>query len=149
LSRILGLCAAAIALGTLAAVGRGLHAEESTTSSVWDGVYTEVQAARGAASYTEHCAVCHGGSLGGVGEAPALTGVRFIYDFNGLSLGELFERIRTTMPLNDAGGLSRAQYADILAFVLKSNGFPPGQSELYRRREYLDTIAFEAQRRRP
>ena len=138
--------AAAVALAMLAVTVRGVDAQE-TTSSVWDGVFTEAQAGRGAALYVEHCAVCHGASLGGVGEAPALTGVRFVSDFNGLSVGELFERIRTTMPLNNAGALSRAEYADILAFVLKSNGFPPGQTELYRRREFLDTIAFEAQRR--
>lgn len=139
------MLAAAVGMGTLAAASLGADAD--FTSSVWDGVYTDVQAARGAASYTEHCAVCHGASLGGVGEAPALTGARFVSDFDGLSVGELFDRIRTTMPLNNAGGLSRDQYADILAFVLKSNGFPPGQTELYRRREYLDTIAFESKRR--
>jgi mono/diheme cytochrome c family protein len=132
-------------MGILASVGLGADAD--TTSSVWDGVYTDVQAMRGAASYTERCAVCHGASLGGVGEAPALTGARFVSDFDGLSLGELFDRIRTTMPLNNAGGLSRDQYADILAFMLKSNGFPAGRTELYRRREYLDTIAFESKRR--
>jgi mono/diheme cytochrome c family protein len=132
-------------MGTL--VSGAVGADTDITSSVWDGVYTEVQATRGAAFYTEHCAVCHGASLGGVGEAPALTGARFVSDFDGLSLGELFERIKTTMPLNNAGGLTRDQYADILAFVLKSNGFPSGQTELYRRREYLDTIAFESKRR--
>jgi S-disulfanyl-L-cysteine oxidoreductase SoxD len=145
LNRCLVLFAGAIAIGTLASAGRGADAD--FTSSVWDGVYTDVQATRGAGAYTEHCALCHGASLGGVGEAPALTGARFISDFDGLSLGELFDRIRTTMPLNNPAGLSRDQYADVLAFVLKSNGFPAGSSEIYRRREYLDTIVFESRRR--
>ena len=42
--------------------------------TVWDGVYTEEQAKRGAEVYAEKCAMCHGDSLGGVESAPALTG---------------------------------------------------------------------------
>jgi len=113
---------------------------------VLDGVYTDPQASQGAQTYQQNCAVCHGASLGGIGEAPALVGVGFISDFNGLSLGDLFERIRTTMPLNNPGGLSREQYSAILAFVLKSNGFPSGARELYQRTEYLNVIRFEAPR---
>jgi mono/diheme cytochrome c family protein len=119
---------------------------QETTSSVLDGVYTEVQAGRGAASFAQNCAVCHGASLRGVGEAPALAGAQFVSDFNGLTLGDLFERMRTTMPLNNPGVLSRDQYADILAFMLKSNGYPTGERELYRRSELLNTIRFEAAR---
>ena len=122
----------------------GLALAQETTSSVLDGVYTEAQAGRGAAGFAQYCSVCHGASLGGVGEAPALVGAQFISDFNGLTVGDLFERIRTTMPLNNPGALSRDQYADILAFVLKTNGYPAGPRELYRRTEYLNVIRFEA-----
>lgn len=108
-----------------------------------DGVYNATQATRGADSFAQNCAICHGASLGGMGEAPALVGAQFISDFNGLTVGDLFERIRTTMPLNNPGGLNRDQYADILAFMLKFNGFPAGSRELYRRTEYLNVIRFE------
>jgi mono/diheme cytochrome c family protein len=119
---------------------------QETTSSALDGVYTVAQALQGAEAFAQHCAVCHGASLGGVGEAPALIGAQFISDFNGLTLGDLFERIRTTMPLNNPGALSRDQYSAILAFVLKSNGFPAGPRELYKRSEYLNVIRFDAPR---
>ena len=119
---------------------------QETTSSVLDGVYSDAQADRGAGSFAQNCAVCHGPSLGGVGEAPALVGAQFVSDFNGLTVGDLFERVRTTMPLNNPGGLSREQYADILAFLLKSNGYPAGQRDLYRRTEYLNVIRFEPPR---
>jgi len=122
----------------------GVALAQETTSSVLDGVYTEDQAGCGAAGFTQYCSVCHGASLGGVGEAPALVGAQFVSDFNGLTVGDLFERIRTTMPLNNPGALSREQYADILAFVLKSNGYPAGPRELYKRTEYLNVIRFEA-----
>ena len=52
------------------------------------------------------------------------------------------------MPLNNPAGLSRDQYADFWLRA-ESNGFPAGSSEIYRRREYLDTIVFESRRRKP
>lgn len=137
---------AAASIAALLCAVAGAASAQETTSSVLDGVYTEVQGARGAASFAQNCAICHGASLGGVGEAPALVGAQFISDFNGLTVGDLFERMRTTMPLNNPGVLSRDQYADILAFMLKSNGYPAGERELYRRSEFLNTIRFEAAR---
>src|SRR5271167_2104922 len=136
----------AAAAGACALLGTADHpgwAEEST-SSVRDGIYTEAQAARGATAYAQNCAACHGASLDGLGEAPALVGAQFIADFNGLMVGDLFERIRTTMPLNNPSGLGRDQYADILSFILKSNGFPAGPKDLNRRSEFLHAIRFEA-----
>jgi len=123
------------ALGTVAA---------ETTSSVWDGIYTEAQAGRGAQDFAQVCAACHGAALGGSGEAPALSGGQFIGDFDGQTVGDIFDRIRTTMPQSAPGVLSRDQYADILAFLLKSDGFPAGQTELDERSDYLKAISFEA-----
>jgi S-disulfanyl-L-cysteine oxidoreductase SoxD len=131
------------AAAMLCAADREGRAQE-ITSSVLDGIYTGAQAARGAAAHAQYCAACHGASLGGLGEAPALSGALFISDFNGLTVGELFDRIRTTMPLNNPAALSRDQYADILSFILKSNGYPAGQKDLNRRSEFLNTIRFEA-----
>jgi len=128
--------------GLLCLSDQVVHAQETTSSAV-DGVYTDAQSNRGSEAFALYCAPCHGPNLGGLGEAPALVGALFVSDFNGLTLGDLFDRIRTTMPLNNAAGLSRDQYADILAFVLKSNGFPAGFKELSRRSEFLQTIRFE------
>lgn len=113
-----------------------------TTSSVLDGVYTEAQAARGQDAFAQTCAACHGTGLTGNGEAPALVGGEFISNWAGLTAGELFDRIRTTMPQDNPGKLSRAQYADILSFILKSNGYPAGQKDLDQRTEFLKAIAF-------
>jgi S-disulfanyl-L-cysteine oxidoreductase SoxD len=119
---------------------------QETSSSVRDGAYTEAQAERGAEGFSHNCALCHGATLNGLGEAPPLVGAQFISDFNGLALGDLFDRMRNTMPLSSPASLSREQYADILAFVLKSNGYPSGPRELDRRSEFLNTIRFEAPR---
>jgi hypothetical protein len=48
------------------------------------------------------------------------------------------------MPQTNPGALSPDQYSDILAFVLKSNGFPAGPRELSKRSEYLNAIRFDA-----
>jgi len=98
-------------------------------ASVWDGVYTAAQADRGAAKYKQACVMCHGPVLEGNGEAPPLVG-RFIPDWTGTKLSELFEKIQVTMPLFAPGSLSNAETGDVLAYILQANNFPAGQKEL-------------------
>jgi mono/diheme cytochrome c family protein len=125
-----------------------LWAQNSPSRSVWDGVYTDEQAKRGGPLYHEHCADCHGDELEGDAEAPALSGGTFLTNWNGLTLGTLFQRIRRDMPLNgNVGKLGSAVSADILAYMLKVNRFPFGATELSRSADALDLIRFEAARR--
>lgn len=114
-----------------------------TTRSVWDGVYTSEQASRGADMYSSQCASCHGTDLTGGESAPPLTGGGFTSNWNGLTVGDLFERIRTSMPANNPGRLTRDQNADVLAFILSANQFPAGKAELARQTEALKLIRFE------
>ena len=116
------------------------------TRSVWDGVYTEEQAKRGEAAYRKECAACHGDMLTGGESAPALAGGVFQANWNGLTLGDLFDRIRKTMPLSKPGSLTRQQNADVLAFMLSINKFPAGKMELYRQSEMLKEIRFETKK---
>lgn len=136
--RTFAVAAALIAMAT----GRGVQAQ--ATASVWDGIYTSAQAARGSGEFSAHCASCHGVALDGTGEAPALAGAQFLSDFDGLSVGDLYDRIRTSMPQDNPASLTRDQYADILAFIFKSNAIPDGAKELDRRSEYLKAIRFAA-----
>ena len=115
--------------------------------SVWDGVYTEEQAKRGGELYAKQCAGCHGTALTGGEEAPPLTGGGFVANWNGLTLGDLFERTRTTMPQNDPSRVTRQQHADILAYVLSVNKFPAGKTEIEPKTEVLRGVKFEAERR--
>ena len=61
---------------------------------------------------------------------PPLVGGAFTSNWNDLTVGDLFERIRTTMPLDKPGRLTRQQNADVIAFMLKANGWPAGSAEL-------------------
>lgn len=121
----------------------------SESRSVWDGVYTDEQAKRGEAVYRKECASCHGASLTGGESSPPLTGGAFLSNWNGLTLGDLFDRIRKTMPQNAPGKLSKQQNADVLAFTLSANKFPSGKSELSLKTEFLKEIRFEAMKPEP
>ena len=122
-----------------------LHVQTTEESkSVWDGVYTEEQAKRGEPIYHKECAACHGDMLTGGESAPPLTGGAFLSNWNGLTMGDLFDRIRKTMPQSAPGRLTRQQDADILAFMLSVNKFPAGRTELFRQSEMLKEIRFES-----
>jgi S-disulfanyl-L-cysteine oxidoreductase SoxD len=120
---------------------------QSVGASVWDGVFTEEQVKRGAAAYQRECSNCHGPALEGGDMTPPLVGGAFTSNWNGLTLGDLFERIRLTMPLDNPGRLSRQQNVDVIAFILQANTWPSGAAELAPDVGALKQIRIEANRR--
>jgi len=134
---------ALIGLASLGLYDSKLRAQDGGRS-VWDGVYTKEQADNGKALYAKECGSCHGDQLTGGEMAPALAGGDFLSNWNGLSVGALFDRIRSSMPLNKPGSLSRDVNADITAFILSANSFPAGSTKLDTRSEVLATIKLEA-----
>ena len=139
-----------LGLGVFGASYSILRAQEpATTSSVWDGVYTSEQAGRGAALYAQQCASCHGTALTGGESAPPLTGGEFFSNWNGLTVGDLFDRIRISMPADRPGKLTREQDADILAFILSVSQFPPGKAELEHQTEVLKQIRLDSSKPEP
>jgi S-disulfanyl-L-cysteine oxidoreductase SoxD len=118
--------------------------QASVKRSVWSGVYSQEQAKRGEPLYAQSCSSCHGTTLEGGEMAPPLAGGTFNSNWNDLSLGDIVERIRITMPASSPGSLSRPQAIDILAFMLGVGGFPAGKEELPRELETLKQISFEA-----
>lgn len=129
---------------TLPALALQQEPPPSESRSVWDGVYTEDQAKRGETVYTKECASCHGDNLIGGGGASPLTGGAFLSNWNGLTLSDLFDRIRKTMPQGSPGKLTKQQTADVLAYLLSFNKFPAGKTELSRQSEFLKEIRFDA-----
>jgi len=97
--------------------------------TVWNGVYTEAQATRGMASFGQSCAGCH--ALASVGKAP-LVGQPFWKSFAQKTAGDLLEYVSANMPNGNPRSLSESTYGDIVALMLKSNGFPAGNTELRR-----------------
>jgi mono/diheme cytochrome c family protein len=118
-------------------------AATGTTKTVWDGVFTEEQAKRGELAYKDGCASCHGGDLAGDGFAPALSGSEFAGNWNDLTLGDLYERIRISMPPTGPNTVTNAQKADILAHIMNQNKYPAGKTELEPKTEALKAIKIE------
>jgi mono/diheme cytochrome c family protein len=125
---------------------RGQEPNVSPQRTVWDGVYTEEQATRGRMQYMQACASCHAGDLRGDSTAPSLIEESFSFQWGDTTVGELFERIRTLMPSNRPGGLSSQSYRDIVAFILQSNKFPPGEKELDSEADALRQIVIAVKR---
>ena len=126
-----------LAVGVVTIVVATLAAQSKT---VWDGVYTTEQSTRGRALYGSNCTSCHGADMSGGEMAPPLIGVGFQSSWNGLSVGDLSERIRISMPLGKEGTLSRQQVSDIVAAILAAGEYPAGTTELTNSPDVLKTI---------
>ena len=98
--------------------------------SARDGVYTPAQATRGQTIYDRSCAECHGGNLRGFEYGPPLAGSEFVRVWGQKSLADLMDKIQPTMPANTPGSFTRAQVADVIAYMLQVGKFPPGSNEL-------------------
>ncbi|MEO8484247.1 MAG: cytochrome c [Acidobacteriota bacterium] len=136
LLRRLALTSALIVVGVLV---RG----QAASRSVWAGVYTDEQAKRGEALYKTNCATCHLESLRGAESAPPLVGITFASSWEGAPLADLFERMRTSMPSDAPGSLSRQQNADVLAYMLHVAEFPSGPSALTGDTRALEQIRYD------
>jgi mono/diheme cytochrome c family protein len=104
---------------------------------VADRVYTEAQAQKGEATFRSVCAACHT-----VGD---FSGDTFLRRWP--TVGSLFDVISTTMPQDLPASLSPQQYAEVIAFILKGNNFPAGESELPEEVEPLNAISMQPPRR--
>lgn len=120
------LVAAAAVISALAfhvATPSALHAQTTPADSgktlnLAAGGYTDAQASRGEALFRSTCAECHTRS--------DMSNPDFRFVWSGRPLLDLYDRIRTTMPEDNPGSLSRTEYAEIVAYLLKLNGLPVG-----------------------
>jgi quinoprotein glucose dehydrogenase len=115
-----------------------------TATSVWQGVYTKAQAARGQAAYFSTCASCHGAQLQGDSDSPELSGNGFLKRWT--SVGALFAFAESQMPVGRPRSLGAQGYADVIAHILARNGFPEGQQELPGVPAVLDKIIIEGKK---
>lgn len=100
------------------------------------GVYTTEQASRGEVVYKAKCLECH---------VPAdYTGDAFASKFVGGTTFDMLELIRSTMPQNDPGSLTREQYTDLVAYFFSINALPAGTVELPTDKDAQKAIKVEA-----
>jgi mono/diheme cytochrome c family protein len=110
-------------------------------------VYSEEQAIRGGGLYAEHCASCHGVNLEG-GSSMPLSGATFEERWadEKHSVDDLFYIVRTLMPYGKPASLSKPEYIDIIAYLLKMNGYPAGGQVLPLDTNVLAGITIRPQR---
>ena len=128
--RLRPLAIAAIALAVTMGGTTLLQAQQAAMRSIWSGVYSEAQAARGKEAFEQNCAKCHGGQLQGMDEIPPLSGGHFMANWETQSVADLVQRIHNTMPMNNPGALSTARSTDVVAYLLSQNKIPAGAADL-------------------
>lgn len=123
------LCLIGLAAVFFAALGTAIVSAQATPSgkTVWDGVYTEAQAERATATFSASCARCH--TLSADGNRP-LSGDKFWEGYTQKTVADLLAFVSKNMPNGQGGTLSAGAYNDLVALILKSNGFPPGPTEV-------------------
>jgi mono/diheme cytochrome c family protein len=137
----LSLGVAVIGWGTIASAQRQVP---DPVMRIWGGVYSDAQAARGETAFTTTCGSCHRADLTGA-RGPALAGPKFMAKWELESLNQMFHQIKDNMPRDNSGSLADAAALDLVAFILKANGFPAATAPtttLTADEELLDGIVF-------
>ena len=127
-----------LAAGLLALLPEAGIAQDSTAAkprTTMSGVYTDAQAVRGSETFAAQCQSCH--------TPEEHTGAAFLSTWLGKPLSELFVYVVTSMPKSDPGILSQKEYAQLMAFLLKTNKMPPGEAELPEDSTAMRTIRFD------
>ncbi len=119
--KLIVITAALFAAGVLVLTGQQAPAP---------AVYTAAQAAAGLTTYQSSCASCHTDTLIGRNEAPALAGANFMTQWGGRTTKDLYGYIQAVMPPGNGGTLGEEAYLNVTAYVLQSNGAPPGAQAL-------------------
>ncbi len=85
----------------------------SSASGLPAASFLPSQAARGSEIYEQSCVRCHeGGQLAGQG---------FVESWNNRRVYDLYALIRSTMPLEEPGGMKDGEYLDVVAYLLAIN----------------------------
>ena len=107
-----------------------ISAQGAPKKTVWDGAYTDAQAARATATFDSICTNCHTLTPGGSTRGGPVSGDKFWATFTQKSVGDLLTYVSTNMPNGNGGSLSPSTYNDLVALILKANGFPVGSAEV-------------------
>jgi len=114
-------------LGWLATTLVTAQDAKPTGPTVWDGVFTDAQADRATGIFSQSCERCH--TLTSEGTRP-LSGDKFWEGYTQKTVGDLLNFVKTNMPNGQGGSLPGPSYNDLVALILKSNGFPAGKTEV-------------------
>ena len=93
--------------------------------STLDGVFTFSQARAGERVFRVTCSECH--------ESSTFSDEEFLENLKTWQFDSVYDlvmQLETTMPADNAGGLPRREYVDVVAYMLQLSGFPRGDEPL-------------------
>ena len=117
----IGAISAAFLLTFAVAAQETTQTTPAPAQTTLDGVYSPAQATRGDGTFSSLCTGCH--------TASSFEGGSFLV-WADTPLSELYTYLVETMPEDAPGSLTPAQYADVVAFLLKTNDMPAGKEDL-------------------
>jgi mono/diheme cytochrome c family protein len=91
-------------------------------ASALGGVYTPEQATVGERVFNDECGLCHASA--------EFSGRVFQLTWAGRPVAAFYSHISNSMPLEAPGSLPADEYAAVVAYVLKLNGYPAGDEPL-------------------
>jgi len=116
--------------GRSAMHGPGAFIKVAATTGGNAPAFDHEQVEHGQHLYSESCAKCHGAQLEGI-TAPALSGPAFAPAANShLTIGGIYQYMSTNMPADRPGKMTDQEYADLMAFLLYTNGYDAGGAKL-------------------
>ena len=109
--------------------------QNGDTRSVSGGVYTIAQATQGEQTYFNICVACH--------PRGTYSTDTFKATWSGRPISDLFEAIKEKMPKSEPGSLTPEETVQVIAYILKINDVPAGQTELPTDVSALKKIRFD------
>jgi mono/diheme cytochrome c family protein len=113
--------------------GGAITAADAAPSSALS--FSTTQADRGRNVFRSNCTECHYSS--------EFSDRQFKFKWRRRTAGDLFNMMATQMPEDAPGSLGLEAYADLVAYVLRLNGFEAGRGELPADEALLETISLE------
>ena len=132
---------AAIAVVANASLASAQTEAPASPRSTRAGVYSAEQAERGRITYAGMCRSCH--------SMASHTGATFETWWKGRTVADLFAYTSTQMPKNDPGSLADEDYVKAIAYLMRVNGMPAGETPLPADSASLSRIRFDSTRSVP
>jgi mono/diheme cytochrome c family protein len=98
------------------------HVVIALTPNLPAASFASAQATRGEAVYESTCATCH--------QPDQFIGPRFAEAWNDRRIGDFYSLVRSTMPVDNPGGMKEQEYIDVVAYLLKANHAPQGSDSV-------------------
>lgn len=107
-------------------------AQDSASADSTAAMYTPAQADRGEKAFRRDCGACHATS--------EFTGAFFLNRWSAGTAYQLFDFLRTQMPIDNPGKLTAEEYVAVITYLLGANGYPSGDRAMPADPEALRTI---------